>query len=148
MTPVNPDPQAAATPATPPAGAPRPASADPRPIQLSVSGRVGARAICPAPEITVAASDSGLAFDLSDLPDRCYVGLPCVGDLSLSLPPVGTPARQRALVFSLKQTGVPGGAMLVAALAPVLGTAFGWRWGVADSPPSQSRASSEPRQPR
>lgn len=73
-----------------------PVSADPRPIQLSVSGRVGARAICPAPEITVAASDSGLAFDLSDLPERCYVGLPCVGDLSLSLPPVGTPARQRA----------------------------------------------------
>lgn len=73
-----------------------PASADPRPIQLSVSGRVGERAICPAPEITVEASDSGLAFDLSDLPDRCYVGSPCVGDLSLRLPPVGTPARQRA----------------------------------------------------
>lgn len=73
-----------------------PASADPRPIQLSVSGRVGERAICPAPEVTVTASDSGLGFDLSALPDRCYVGLPCVGDLSLVLPPPGTAARQRA----------------------------------------------------
>jgi MFS family permease len=42
-----------------------------------------------------------------------------------------TPPRKRALMFSLKQTGVPGGAMLVAALAPLLGAAFGWRWGVA-----------------
>ncbi|MCK6525011.1 hypothetical protein L6R49_26705, partial [Myxococcota bacterium] len=73
-----------------------PASADPRDIRLSVSGRVGERAICPAPEVVVSASDSGLAFDLSELPERCYVGLPCVGDLSLRLPPEGTAARQRA----------------------------------------------------
>jgi MFS family permease len=38
-----------------------------------------------------------------------------------------TPARIRSLVFSLKQMGVPAGAMLVAAVAPVLALAFGWR---------------------
>ncbi|MBV1796289.1 MFS transporter [Siccirubricoccus sp. G192] len=41
-----------------------------------------------------------------------------------------TPARIRSLVFGLKQCGVPAGAMLVAFLAPLLGAAFGWRWGV------------------
>ncbi len=41
-----------------------------------------------------------------------------------------TPPRRRALVFSLKQCGVPAGAMLVAALAPAIGALFGWRAGV------------------
>lgn len=41
-----------------------------------------------------------------------------------------TPARIRGLIFGLKQCGVPAGAMLVAALAPLLGALFGWRWGV------------------
>ncbi len=41
-----------------------------------------------------------------------------------------TPPRHRSLVFSLKQCGVPMGAMLVAALAPAIGAAFGWRAGV------------------
>jgi len=41
-----------------------------------------------------------------------------------------TPARRRSLVFSLKQAGVPAGAMLVAAAAPAIATAAGWRAGV------------------
>jgi predicted MFS family arabinose efflux permease len=41
-----------------------------------------------------------------------------------------TPPRRRALVFSLKQAGVPLGAMGVAAAAPVIAIAFGWRAGV------------------
>jgi MFS family permease len=41
-----------------------------------------------------------------------------------------TPARRRALVFSLKQAGVPAGAMLVAALAPAIAVLAGWRGGV------------------
>ncbi|WP_237217825.1 MFS transporter, partial [Falsiroseomonas oryziterrae] len=41
-----------------------------------------------------------------------------------------TPARRRALVFSLKQAGVPAGAMLVAAAAPAIATYGGWRAGV------------------
>jgi len=41
-----------------------------------------------------------------------------------------TPEKIRSLIFSLKQTGVPAGAMLIAAVAPVIGTAFGWRAGV------------------
>ncbi|MCB4821873.1 MFS transporter [Roseicella aerolata] len=41
-----------------------------------------------------------------------------------------TPDRIRSLIFSLKQTGVPAGAMLVAAVAPLVGSAFGWRAGV------------------
>ncbi|MGX9961759.1 MFS transporter [Roseomonas sp. F4] len=38
-----------------------------------------------------------------------------------------TPARRRALVFSLKQAGVPLGAMVVAALAPAIALLAGWR---------------------
>ncbi|MDP3414859.1 MFS transporter [Falsiroseomonas sp.] len=38
-----------------------------------------------------------------------------------------TPARRRALVFSLKQAGVPLGAMIVAALAPAIALVAGWR---------------------
>ncbi len=41
-----------------------------------------------------------------------------------------TPPRRRSLVFSLKQAGVPAGAMLVAAAAPAIAIAFGWRAGV------------------
>lgn len=41
-----------------------------------------------------------------------------------------TPPRRRSLIFSLKQCGVPAGAMLVAAAAPAIGSAFGWRAGV------------------
>jgi MFS family permease len=40
------------------------------------------------------------------------------------------PQRSRALVFSLKQTGVPGGAMLIGLIAPPLGLALGWRGGI------------------
>lgn len=38
-----------------------------------------------------------------------------------------TPPRRRALVFSLKQAGVPLGAMVVAALAPAIALLAGWR---------------------
>jgi len=41
------------------------------------------------------------------------------------------PPSQRATVVGLKQVGFPFGAMLGAALLPVLGLAFGWRWAVA-----------------
>ncbi|WP_431281799.1 MFS transporter [Humitalea sp. 24SJ18S-53] len=41
------------------------------------------------------------------------------------------PPHQRSLIFSLKQCGVPAGNMMVAALAPAVGVAFGWRWGAA-----------------
>jgi MFS family permease len=41
-----------------------------------------------------------------------------------------TPPRRRALVFSLKQAGVPLGAMVVAAAAPAIALLGGWRAGV------------------
>lgn len=41
------------------------------------------------------------------------------------------PQKSRALVFSVKQTGVPVGAMVIGLIAPPLGLAFGWRGGIA-----------------
>lgn len=41
-----------------------------------------------------------------------------------------TSVRRRALVFSIKQAGVPGGAVVIAALAPAVALAGGWRAGV------------------
>lgn len=41
-----------------------------------------------------------------------------------------TPPQRRSLIFSLKQCGVPAGAMLIAAAAPVVGGIWGWRAGV------------------
>ena len=41
-----------------------------------------------------------------------------------------TPPHRRSLIFGLKQTGVPAGAMLVAGLAPLAALALGWRGGV------------------
>lgn len=41
-----------------------------------------------------------------------------------------TPPGRRALVFSLKQAGVPAGAMMVAAVAPAVAAVAGWRAGV------------------
>lgn len=40
------------------------------------------------------------------------------------------PPNRRALIFSLKQCGVPAGAMLVAALTPLIAAVGGWRAGV------------------
>jgi MFS family permease len=41
-----------------------------------------------------------------------------------------TPPHRRSLIFSLKQCGVPAGAMLVAAVVPAVGAAAGWRAGI------------------
>ncbi len=40
------------------------------------------------------------------------------------------PPARRSLIFSLKQTGVPAGAMLVAVIAPAAAALWGWRAGV------------------
>ena len=40
------------------------------------------------------------------------------------------PPNRRALIFSLKQCGVPAGAMLIAAITPLIAAAWGWRAGV------------------
>ncbi|MBI3937745.1 MAG: MFS transporter [Betaproteobacteria bacterium] len=42
-----------------------------------------------------------------------------------------TPAKNRNLIFSLKQTGVPLAWMLVGTTAPAVTLAFGWRWAMA-----------------
>jgi MFS family permease len=39
-----------------------------------------------------------------------------------------TPASHRNLVFSLKQTGMPLGGMVVSLTAPALALAYGWKW--------------------
>lgn len=40
------------------------------------------------------------------------------------------PPNRRALIFSLKQCGVPAGAMLIAAITPLIAALWGWRAGV------------------
>jgi MFS family permease len=42
-----------------------------------------------------------------------------------------TPASRRNVVFSLKQTGVPFGGILAAAVAPGIAVSFGWQWALA-----------------
>ncbi|HET9405104.1 MAG TPA: MFS transporter [Burkholderiales bacterium] len=42
-----------------------------------------------------------------------------------------TPPARRNLVFSLKQTGVPIGGILAAAITPAIAVSFGWRWALA-----------------
>lgn len=42
-----------------------------------------------------------------------------------------TPAHRMALIFSVKQTGVPLGGILAGALVPGLMLVVGWRWGLA-----------------
>src|SRR5215210_1084101 len=41
------------------------------------------------------------------------------------------PANRRNLLFSLKQTGVPIGGIGASLVAPVVASAFGWRWALA-----------------
>ena len=41
------------------------------------------------------------------------------------------PPARRNLLFSIKQSGVPFGGMMVALTAPAIALAFGWRWAVA-----------------
>jgi MFS family permease len=42
-----------------------------------------------------------------------------------------TPPARRNLVFSLKQTGVPIGGILTAAITPAIAVHFGWQWALA-----------------
>lgn len=42
-----------------------------------------------------------------------------------------TPPARRNLVFSLKQTGVPLGGILAAAITPAVAVSFGWQWALA-----------------
>lgn len=42
-----------------------------------------------------------------------------------------SPPQNRNLIFSIKQTGVPGGWVVMALIAPPITLAFGWRWAVA-----------------
>jgi MFS family permease len=42
-----------------------------------------------------------------------------------------TPPARRNLVFSIKQTGVPLGGILAAAIAPAIAVMFGWQWALA-----------------
>ncbi|WP_376099525.1 MFS transporter [Roseomonas sp. CCTCC AB2023176] len=76
-----------------------------------------------------------------DLPSVASLGLLALGSLlcgmghgpvtasgSHLLAPRTPPAR-RGMIFSLKQCGVPAGAMLIAAMAPAIGVVAGWRAG-------------------
>ena len=42
-----------------------------------------------------------------------------------------SPPQNRNLIFSIKQTGVPGGWVVMALVAPPVTLAFGWRWATA-----------------
>ena len=42
-----------------------------------------------------------------------------------------SPPQNRNLIFSIKQTGVPGGWVVMALVAPPITLAFGWRWAAA-----------------
>jgi predicted MFS family arabinose efflux permease len=42
-----------------------------------------------------------------------------------------SPPQNRNLIFSIKQTGVPGGWVVMALVAPPITLAFGWRWATA-----------------
>ena len=42
-----------------------------------------------------------------------------------------SPPQNRNLIFSIKQTGVPGGWVVMALIAPPITLAFGWRWATA-----------------
>ena len=42
-----------------------------------------------------------------------------------------SPAEKRNFIFSIKQTGVPGGWVVMALAAPVLTETLGWRWAIA-----------------
>jgi MFS family permease len=42
-----------------------------------------------------------------------------------------SPPEKRNLIFSIKQTGVPGGWMVMALVAPVITVTWGWRWAIA-----------------
>jgi predicted MFS family arabinose efflux permease len=42
-----------------------------------------------------------------------------------------SPPQNRNLIFSIKQTGVPGGWVVMALVAPPITLAFGWRWAIA-----------------
>ncbi len=64
-------------------------------VQVAAGGNAGARAVCPAPPVSVTVSELGLGLDPSGLPARCWATVPCAGTAALVRPPAGTPARAR-----------------------------------------------------
>ena len=58
-------------------------------------------------------------------------GMGCAAPSAAHLLVHNTPPARRNLVFSIKQTGVPLGGVIVSVMAPALAVTFGWRWALA-----------------
>jgi len=59
------------------------------------------------------------------------VGMGCAAPSAAHLLVHYTAPERRNLVFSIKQTGVPLGGVIVSVMAPALAVTFGWRWALA-----------------
>jgi MFS family permease len=77
---------------------------------------------------------------MAALPHAAFVFVSSVGfglGYGLLSPPASqllarfTPAARRNLVFSIKQTGVPLGGILAAAITPAIAVKLGWQWALA-----------------
>ena len=87
----------------------------------------GGLAICAVSiALTVLAHPAALAVSAL----ACGIGHGPVTPAGSHLLAQKAPPNRRALIFSLKQCGVPAGSMLIAAITPVIAIAFGWRAGI------------------
>lgn len=71
-----------------------PAATTPTRVEVFASGNTDGNIICPGAPLTAQFSDLGLGFDTSALPDTCYTGTSCSGEVLLQRPAPGG-ARQR-----------------------------------------------------
>jgi len=104
------------------------------PLAQGLLRRHGGIRVCQGALVTIAA---GIALAVIGHPLALVASALLAGFGHGPLTPAGshilaarTPPQIRSLIFGLKQTGVPAGAMLVSVIAPLAGQAFGWRAGV------------------
>src|SRR5438128_932456 len=83
--------------------------------------------ICACGIVLVAALPSTLAPMLALAPVIIGLGYGAITPASSEVLARTTPPDRMALIFSIKQTGVPGGAALAGAALPPLALAIGWR---------------------
>ncbi|WP_187830332.1 MFS transporter [Siccirubricoccus phaeus] len=104
------------------------------PFAQGLLRRHGGIRVCQAALVVIAA---GIALAVLGHPLALIASAVLAGAGHGPLTPAGshvlaarTPPQIRSLIFGLKQTGVPAGAMLVSVIAPVVGSLYGWRAGV------------------
>ncbi len=105
---------------------------------LLLSGMIPRRGACRMMQVSLALGVAAMLLTMTSSIAAIVIASMLLGAGMSVMTPASThllfrfsPAQNRNLIFSIKQTGVPFGWLLLALIAPGITLAFGWKWAVA-----------------